>query len=82
MPSCQFSLYPLGEKDLSPTINAAIQELKKSGLQYEMGNMSTIVYGGTDEIFAVLKNMYEAISNKPAVMTFTLSNACPVPKKN
>jgi len=80
MPSCQFSLYPLGTDDLSPAIEAALKELDEMGLSYEVGSMSTLVYGSAGEIFSALEKMYKAVSSRPVVMTVTVSNACPVPK--
>jgi len=81
MPSCQFSLYPLGTGDLSPVIDRALDQLKEMGIVYEMGNMSTVFYGSSEEIFTALKRMYEAVSMHPVVMNFTVSNACPVSPK-
>ncbi|NLJ99891.1 MAG: hypothetical protein GX318_01465 [Clostridia bacterium] len=81
MPSCQFSLYPLGTDDLGTAIDKAAEELVQSGLPYEVGNMSTVFYGGAEEVFDTLKNIYNVLQDQPVVMTVTLSNACPVPKK-
>ena len=41
----QMSLYPLGEADLSPSIRAAIGELKRHGVEYKTGEMSTVMWG-------------------------------------
>lgn len=81
MPSCQFSLYPLGTNDLSPAIDKAVEVLKNRGLEYEPGNMSTVVYGGTKELFEAFGEIFEAVSKHPVVMTMTVSNACPLPRK-
>ena len=81
MPSCQFSIYPLGTDDLGTSIDIAADELLKSGLSYEVGNMSTLFYGEAAEISSKLENIYTAIQDKPVVITFTLSNPCPAPKR-
>jgi len=81
MPSCQISLYPLGTEDLGQPIEAALKELDTLGIQYEMGTMSTVIYGSEEQVFSSLRNMYAAVSDRPVVMSVTISNACPIPRK-
>jgi uncharacterized protein YqgV (UPF0045/DUF77 family) len=80
MISCQFSLYPLGVESLSPAIAAAVAELKRVGLEPEVGPMSTYVAGETAAVFEGLRRAFEvAAAAGGIVMSVTLSNACPLP---
>jgi uncharacterized protein YqgV (UPF0045/DUF77 family) len=80
MISCQFSLYPLGVENLSPSIDAAIAELRGLGLETDVGAMSTYVSGETETVFQGLRQAFDAAARRGhVVMTVTLSNACPLP---
>jgi uncharacterized protein YqgV (UPF0045/DUF77 family) len=79
MISCQFSLYPLGVKDLSPAIDAAVAEMRSLGLELSVGSMSSQVTGDADLVFVGLKRAFEVAAREGhVVMTVTVSNACPV----
>lgn len=76
--SAQVSVYPLGQQDLAPAIEAVWQVFKGYGLHYEPGVMSTVVQGGEEEIFTALREAFHAASQYGAtVMVATVSNACP-----
>jgi len=80
MISCQFSLYQLGVVDLGPAIEAAVAELRRLGLETEVGPMSTYVSGETSTVFEGLRRAFEVATKEGhVVMTVTLSNACPEP---
>ena len=75
----QISLYPLRQKRLSPTIEAAWKILEDSQLELEKGGMSTIVTGEADKVFNALKEVFLSSAEKgPVSMVVTFSNACPV----
>jgi len=75
----QVSLYPLGQADLAPAIEALFLVLEKYGLHYAVGNMSTQAWGDDETLFAALREGFlAAAEHGPAVMVITLSNACPV----
>ena len=77
--SCQFSLYPLGKADLGDVIYKALDELKKRRIKYDLGGMSTIISGESDEVFSALKSVFEAAAKEGGVvLTTTISNACKV----
>jgi uncharacterized protein YqgV (UPF0045/DUF77 family) len=79
MISCQFSVYPLGVEDLSPAIDAAVAAMRASGLELEVGPMSTQVEGDASLVFEGLKRAFEVAAREGhVVMTITVSNACPV----
>jgi len=81
--TAQLSLYPLGESDLSPSIDAALSELERHGVARQTGAMSTLVWGDDEQIFAALRDAFRAAAARgQAVMAITVSNACPWPGKS
>ena len=77
--SAQISLYPLGQADPTPAIEAVWAALRERGLEYQVGSMSTTTWGVTDEVFAALREAFSrAAESGQVVMVITLSNACPV----
>lgn len=78
--SAQFSLYPLREPKLSPTIKIALEKLAGFGLQIIPGSMSTLIIGKEDVLWHALHEVFEAASeNVELVLIVTFSNACPKP---
>lgn len=78
--SAQVSFYTLGGSDLSGAIDSFVAVLDESGLTYEVGSMSTVIWGDLEPVLAALREAYERASEGNAtVMTVTVSNACPVP---
>jgi uncharacterized protein YqgV (UPF0045/DUF77 family) len=78
--SAQISIYPLGQHDLEPAIRAMVDALESAGLAYEVGSMSTLVWGEAPQLFAALQEGYaHATALGGAVLQITLSNACPLP---
>lgn len=75
--SCQFSVYPLGEAAAGPAVDAAVDAVRRRGLQPTMGAMSTTVSGPSDEVFAALADAFEAAADGGCVLVATVSNACP-----
>jgi uncharacterized protein YqgV (UPF0045/DUF77 family) len=76
----QISLYPLGQGDLAPAIDAFVATLREQGLPYEVGAMSTLVWGDDVAVFAALQQAYAAtVAHGPAALQITLSNDCPLP---
>lgn len=81
--TAQLSLYPLGESDLSPAIDAALAELDRHGVERQTGAMSTVVWGDDEQIFPALRDAFRgAAARGQAVMVITVSNACPWPGRS
>ncbi len=77
--SAQISVYPLRQDRLGPAIEAVRASLADRGLTPEVGSMSTIVSGEDAVIFSALRDAFaKAAELGEVVMTFTVSNACPV----
>ncbi len=48
-----------GEEEMYKVVDACIDEIKNSGLKYEIGAMSTTIEGGFDEVFDLLKIIHK-----------------------
>ena len=76
--SAQVSVYPLGQGDLSPAIQAAWRAFRAHGLSCRPGAMSTLLEGETETVFAALRDAFQAAAERGATaMVVTVSNACP-----
>ena len=79
--SAQISIYPLRQEHLGPAVETVRETLEAHGLQAQVGPMSTIVTGEAGIVFAALAEGFDkAARTGEVVMTFTVSNACPVPR--
>lgn len=79
--SAQVSLYPLRSAHVSPVIEQALRVFQVHGLVVRPGDMSTLVTGDDDAVFAGLKEIFaQAAQQGDVVMVVTLSNACPTPR--
>lgn len=78
--TAQVSLYPLRQDNLSPSIDAVIKALDRDGVESREGSMSTLVWGDDEKVFPALLDAFrKAADIGEAVMTITVSNACPWP---
>jgi len=76
--SAQVSLYPLGQGDFRPAIEAVLLAFDGRGLTYQPGPMSTLVSGDAAAVFAALRDGFEAAALcGGAVMVAPVSNSCP-----
>ncbi|MFO7917318.1 MAG: YkoF family thiamine/hydroxymethylpyrimidine-binding protein [Anaerolineae bacterium] len=79
--SAQISLYPLGQEDYGSPVHEVLDVLSERRLPYRMGSMSTVVWGDAEEVFAALQEAFARVTGSGlAVMTITVSNACPLPE--
>lgn len=78
--SAQVSLYPLRQAHMSPVIEQARHVFQAHGLVVRPGDMSTLVTGNDEAVFASLKEIFAQTEQLgDVVMVLTLSNACPMP---
>ncbi len=76
--SAQVSVYPLGQDDLVPAIEALWRAFEAHGVRYQAGPMSTLLEGEEGALFAALRDGFAAAcEHGGTVMVVTLSNACP-----
>jgi uncharacterized protein YqgV (UPF0045/DUF77 family) len=79
--SAQISVYALRQESLSPAIEMVRAALAARGLEAQIGSMSTNVVGEDGLIFSALAEAFAKAANAgEVVMTFTISNACPIPR--
>jgi uncharacterized protein YqgV (UPF0045/DUF77 family) len=76
--SAQVSLYPLGQADLLPVIDKALNIFRLHGLDVTPGSMSTLISGDDSVVFSALQEAFQhAAKESRLVMVTTFSNACP-----
>ena len=76
--SAQVSLYPLGQENLSPTIEVALNVFRHHGLDVTPGSMSTLISGDDAAVFSALQEAFRLTTQgRRVVMVTTFSNACP-----
>lgn len=56
----EFSVTPVVGENLRPFVDAAIDVVKKSGLNYEVDAMATTLEGGLDQVLDVIKRAHRA----------------------
>jgi uncharacterized protein YqgV (UPF0045/DUF77 family) len=75
---CQFSVYPLRQTDIDTPVQASIHAARGAGCTVRVGNLSTLMWGGEDEVFAALRAAFRAAQRQgPAVLTATLAAGMP-----
>ncbi len=80
--SAQVSLYPLRQVSIGPPIRETVRIFRERGLKTRVGEMSTLVWGEEQAVFAALQETFQrAAEHGDVVMAVTLSNACPSPKE-
>jgi len=67
----QFSIVPIGVgESLSRYVAEIVKEVEKSGLDYRLTAMATIIEGSDDEVFALLKRCHQKAKRfAPRVLT-------------
>ena len=80
--AAQVSLYPLRQTSIGPPIREAVRVFREHGLGMRMGEMSTLVWGEEQAVFAALQEAFHRAEEPgDVVMVVTLSNACPLPEE-
>ncbi len=78
--SAQVSIYPLRRLSIGPPIRQAVRIFREHGVHVRVGEMSTLVWGEEQALFAALQAAFQQTAETgDTVMTVTLSNACPEP---
>jgi len=67
----QFSIVPLGVgESVSKYVASVIKEVEKSGLDYRLTAMATIVEGSPEEVFALIQKCHKKVRRlAPRVIT-------------
>jgi uncharacterized protein YqgV (UPF0045/DUF77 family) len=75
---CQFSVYPLRQPNIDTPVQAAIHAASAAGVAVRVGNLSTLMWGSEDEVFAALRAAFRAAQHHgPAVLTATFAAGMP-----
>jgi len=75
---CQFSVYPLTQSDIDTPVQASIHAARAEGCAARVGNLSTLIWGTEDQVFAALRAAFRAAQHHgPAVVTATLAAGMP-----
>lgn len=75
---CQFSVYPLRQTDIDTPVQASIHAARAAGCSVRVGNLSTLLWGGEEQVFAALRAAFSAAQQHgPAVMTATFAAGMP-----
>ena len=78
----QVSLYPLRQVSIGPTIREAVRIFRQHRLEIRVGEMSTLVWGEEQAVFAALEEAFHRAAERgDTVMAVTLSNCCPSPEE-
>ncbi len=62
----EITITPVVGDELRPYVDAAIDEVRKSGLNYEVEAMGTTVEGELEQVLDVVKNAHEAVRRRGA----------------
>ena len=74
----EVSLYPLRTPALAGHVDGFIEHLRGTGLNVEVGPLSSRISGRCGELFRALGEAFEdAARGTDAVLTIKVSNACP-----
>ena len=74
---CQFSVYPLGRRDIDEPVQSAIRAAAEH-CSVRVGNLSTLLWGDEEHVFAGLRAAFRAAQTYgPAVVVATLASGVP-----
>lgn len=74
----EISLYPLQTQEIGKTIDGFVGELECAGLTVRKGNMSTLLSGDVDAVFAAVGKAFTTVADGgQVVLILKASNACP-----
>jgi uncharacterized protein YqgV (UPF0045/DUF77 family) len=75
---CQLSVYPLRQEDIDVPIRDAIKAVHAEGCSVRVGNLSTLLTGSEDQVFAALRAAFRAAQRHgSAVVIATLAAGLP-----
>jgi uncharacterized protein YqgV (UPF0045/DUF77 family) len=75
---CQLSVYPLRQDDIGVSIREAVKAARAEGCSVRVGNLSTLLTGSEDQVFAALRAAFRAAQRRgSAVVVATLAAGIP-----
>jgi uncharacterized protein YqgV (UPF0045/DUF77 family) len=76
MISCQLAFITIGDIDYGKNIEFVLELIKKSGLYFDIGEISTVIKGNCEKVFSLLNKICLEIQNKKFLMNISISNVC------
>ena len=74
----EVSLYPLQTQEIGEAIDNFVNDLERAGLTVHKGNMSTMLAGDADDVFAAIGKAFKGVAgDHQVVLALKVSNACP-----
>lgn len=68
------SVFPMGKGEgVSGAVSQALAIIEKSGLDYQLTAMGTLIEGGWDPVMAVVKKVHHALAKKYPRVYMTMS---------
>jgi uncharacterized protein YqgV (UPF0045/DUF77 family) len=76
--SCQLNFVPLGDHNYHTTIENVLEIIRAEQLDYDVGEISTVIRGTPTRVFSLLKTIASASKDSQYVMNILISNTCGV----
>lgn len=67
----EFTVTPVVGEQLKPYVDAAIEQIRASGLKYEVDAMGTTIEGDLEQVLDVVKRAHYAVKQKGADRVLT-----------
>ncbi|MGK9475593.1 YkoF family thiamine/hydroxymethylpyrimidine-binding protein [Melioribacter sp. OK-6-Me] len=75
--TCEIAFIPLGSEDYIADVERVLEIIRKSDLEFKIGEMSTLVKGEANKIFSLLKNIFDSEYDKTKfIISVRMSNVC------
>jgi len=76
--SCQITYFPIDSKHYLNEIDEVLDLIKNSGLDYDIGILSTTIKGNSEKVFKLITNIHGTMSYKNCnyTMNIMVSNIC------
>ncbi len=76
--SCQIAYFPIDSQNYSDDIKEVLNLIKISGLEYNIGDMSTIIKGEPERVMDLINNIHSRMSSEGRnyTMSIMISNIC------
>jgi uncharacterized protein (TIGR00106 family) len=73
----EFSIFPIDKgESLSPYVARCLDIVDKSGLEYRINPMGTVVEGNWDQVFGIVKSCYDELSKDCARIEVAIKADC------
>jgi uncharacterized protein YqgV (UPF0045/DUF77 family) len=75
--ACELSFLPLESSDSNAHVDKVIELIEQSGMEYNVGVMSTLVRGEKEKVFKLLEEIYAKMDEEcKFVIAAKISNQC------